>query len=77
MGKGEVALGPHWACKSVVPCSRQIITPAPHHPIYSGRMLCLMPNQQSQRTEGLWRGTSYNALQHMGPQAKSAILTVC
>ena len=29
-----------------VPCSRQITTPTPHHSIFIGRMLFLMPKQQ-------------------------------
>jgi len=32
--------------------SRQVSTPAPHHSIFTGRMLFLMPNQQHQSTEG-------------------------
>jgi len=31
---------------------RQITTPTPHHSIFTGRMLFLMPNQQCQRTKG-------------------------
>jgi len=35
-------------CKQSVRRSRQIATPTPHHSIFTGRMLILMPNQQSQ-----------------------------
>jgi len=31
-------------------CFRQIITPTPHHEIFTGRMLFLTPNQQCQST---------------------------
>jgi len=31
-------------CKQSAPCSRHITTPAPHHSIFTGRMLFLMPN---------------------------------
>ena len=42
-----------WAvCKSASH-SRQITTPAPHHSLFTGRMLFLPPNQQCQSTEGL------------------------
>jgi len=30
-------------CKQSAPCSRQITTPTPHHSIFTGRMLFLMP----------------------------------
>jgi len=44
--------GISWAvCKSA-PCSREITTPAPHHSVFTGRMLYLLPNQQHQSTEG-------------------------
>jgi len=33
-------------------CSKQITTPTPHHSIFTGQMLFLMPNQQCQSTEG-------------------------
>ena len=39
-------------CKQSAPRSRQIITPTPHHSIFTGRMLFLTPNQQCQGTEG-------------------------
>ena len=38
--------------KQSVPHSRQITTPTPHHSIFTGQMLFLMPNQQCQSTEG-------------------------
>jgi len=42
--------GMSWAiCKSA-PCSRQTTTRAPHHSVFTGRMLFLPPNQQSQST---------------------------
>ena len=41
-----------WAiCKSA-PRSRQKITPAPHHSVFTGRMPFLPHNQQRQSTEG-------------------------
>jgi len=44
--------GISWAiCKSA-PRSRQITMPAPHCPVFSGRMPFLPPNQQCQSTEG-------------------------
>ena len=39
-------------CKQCAPCSKQITTPTPHRSIFTGRMLLLTPNQQSQSTEG-------------------------
>jgi len=39
-------------CKRSVPHSRQLITPIPHHSIFTGRTLFLTPNQQCQSTEG-------------------------
>jgi len=38
-------------CKQSAPRSRQIITPTPHHSIFTGRMFFLAPNQQCQSTE--------------------------
>ena len=47
-----------WAiCKSAPP-SRQIIMPAPHHSVFTGRMPYLPPNQQLQSTEGFTDITS-------------------
>ena len=47
-------------CKQSAPCCRQITTPTPHHPIFTGWMLSLTPKQQCQSTEGKiltsWRG---------------------
>ena len=37
--------------KQSAPHSRQITTPTPHHSIFTGQMLFLMPNQQRQSTE--------------------------
>jgi len=39
-------------CEQSAPHSRQIITPTPHHSIFTGRVLFLTPNQQCQSTEG-------------------------
>jgi len=33
-------------------CSRKITTQTPHHSIFTGRILFLMPNQHRQSTEG-------------------------
>jgi len=38
--------------KQSAPRSRQITKPTPHHSIFKGRMLFLMPNQHCQSTEG-------------------------
>jgi len=38
-------------CKQSAPRSREITTPAPHHSIFTGRMLFLTPNRQCQSTE--------------------------
>jgi len=44
--------GISWAmCKQSAPRCRQITTPTPHHSIFTGRVLFLMPNQQCQSTE--------------------------
>jgi len=44
-------------CKQSAPRSGQATTPTPHHSIFTGRMLFLMPNQQCQSNEGTkhWR----------------------
>ena len=39
-------------CTQCAPRSRRITTPTPHHSIFTGWMLLLMPNQQCQITEG-------------------------
>jgi len=39
-------------CKHTAPHSRQITTSTPHHSIFTGWMLFLMPNHQCQITEG-------------------------
>jgi len=39
-------------CKQSAPCCRQITTPTPHHSIFTGWMLFLMPNQQCYNTKG-------------------------
>jgi len=39
-------------CKQSAPRSGQATTPTPHHSIFTGRMLFLMPNQQCQSNEG-------------------------
>jgi len=38
-------------CRQSAPRCRQITTPAPHHSIFTGRMLFLIPNQHCQSTE--------------------------
>ena len=38
-------------CKSFAPRCREVTTPAPHHSVFTGRMLFLLPNQPCQ---GLW-----------------------
>ena len=40
-------------CKQSAPCSRQIATPTPHHSIFTGQMLFLMPSQKCQSTDGI------------------------
>ena len=37
-------------CKQSAPHSRQMTTPTPHHSIFTGWMLFLMPNQQCRST---------------------------
>jgi len=39
-------------CKQSAPHSRQIITPTPHHSIFTGQTFFLMPSQQCQSIEG-------------------------
>jgi len=52
MGFGDCS-GINWTiCKQSAPHSRQITKPTPHHSIFKGQMLFLMPNQQCQSTEG-------------------------
>jgi len=40
-------------CKQSAPRSRQISTPTPYHSNFTGCLLLLTPNQQSQSTEGV------------------------
>ena len=50
-----------WGCSGIswtiskqsAPRARQITTPAPHHSIFTDRMVFLMPNQQRQSTEDI------------------------
>ena len=45
--------GINWSIyKQLAPRCRQITTPTPHHSIFTGRMLFLMPSQQCQSTDG-------------------------
>ena len=39
-------------CRSFTPCCRQITMPAPHHSMFTGRMLFPTPNHHCQSTEG-------------------------
>jgi len=39
--------------RKFAPRSSQIIMPAPHHSVFTGRMPFLPPNQQRQSTEGM------------------------
>jgi len=41
----------HQLDQSFAPRSRQITTPVPHHSLFTGRVLFLLPNQQHQSTE--------------------------
>jgi len=52
MGFGDGSVISWTICEQFAPCSRQITSPTPHHSIFTGRMLFLMPNQQCQSTEG-------------------------
>ena len=62
-----IGSGISWAiCKSA-PCSRQTTTPTPHHSIFNGRMLFLMPNQLCQSTEGSNVLTVVRQKLHTGP----------
>jgi len=47
----EVSAGPYANNLHLAP--RHITTPTPHHSIFTGQMLFLMPNQQRQSTEGI------------------------
>jgi len=44
--------GISWAICNSAHRSRQITMPAPHHSVFTGPMLFLLPNQQHQSTEG-------------------------
>ena len=48
-------------CKRSASSCRQITTPTPHHSMFVGQMLFLMPNEQRHSTEGKSEG-SYVAL---------------
>jgi len=67
----------HQLCKSA-PHSRQITTPAPHHSVFTGRMLFLQPNQQRQSTEGNYDGevgekNKTNMLRSVGKQSGKSV----
>jgi len=47
--------GIRWAVSKSAPRYRQTTTPAPHHSVFSGRMLFLPPSQQRPSTEGMYR----------------------
>ena len=52
MGFGDGS-GISWTiCKQSAPRFRQITTPTPHHSVFTGRILFLLPNQQRQSIEG-------------------------
>jgi len=40
-------------CKSFAPCSRQLTMPAPHHSVFTGRMLFLTFHQQFQALKAI------------------------
>jgi len=48
-------------CKQSAPRYRQITTPTPHHSIFTGRMLFLMPYQQCQGIQGKYGTIPTNA----------------
>jgi len=59
-------------CKSFAFRSTQITMPAPHHSIFTGRMLFLTPNQQRQSTV-----TTVNILKnHQKVHTKSELMTL-
>ena len=52
MGFGDGS-GISWTiCKQSAPRFRQITTPTPHHSVFTGQILFLLPNQQRQSIEG-------------------------
>jgi len=53
--------------KQSEPHSRQTTIPAPHHSIFTGRMLFLTPNQQCQSTEGLTHTHTHTRLTAIFP----------
>ena len=58
-------------CKQCAPRSRQTITPIPHHSIFTGEMLFLMPKQQCQSTEDKFSGKfATNSYLHIPPDIK-------
>ena len=57
--------GIRWTiCKQSAPHSRQITTSIPHHSIFTGWMLFLMPNQQCQSTEGRRKNCKFTYIPH-------------
>ena len=61
--------------KSFTPCSRQITMLAPHHSLFTGRMLFLMPNRQCQSTEGIKKSQNYTQLFSMQLLATNSVHT--
>ena len=49
-------------CKRSAPHSRHTATPAPHHSIFTGWMLFMMPNQQCQSTEGMTHTSTHRQI---------------
>jgi len=68
--------GISWAiCKSA-PRSKQITTPAPHHSVFTGRMLFLPPNQQRQSTEGQIHHDNNSNIYRVGQKRGHKIIAI-
>ena len=61
MGFGDGSGTSGTVCKQSAPRIRQITTSIPHHSVFIGQMLFLMPNQQYQSTEGYNTANSNSA----------------
>jgi len=65
--RGLGGSGISWTiCKSFAPRARQITMLAPHHSVFTGLMLFLLPNQQHHSGEGIIKQEMLYTKQQLG-----------
>jgi len=63
--------GISWAICKTAPCPRHIITPAPHHSVFEGRMLFLLVCYPTNSVKAVHYDTSRNSLGYVPLKAES------